>query len=258
MTQPRAGLLADLLTDLLAEGEDLDALVAPLSASPWRAPTPAGGWSRRDAVVHLHRSDLAGLAALAGRDLAPHVPGVLTPADDGDDAGLLAAWRQGRRALATALGAQPPGVRIPWFGPPMGLVSFASARLMETWAHGQDIADSLGVRREPTDRLRHVAELGVRTRGWSYAVRGATPPAGPVRVELAAPSGAMWTWGPDDAEDRVTGSALSFCLLVTQRRHRDDLPDLRTEGAGARGWLRIAQAYAGAPGPGRPPGAPTA
>jgi uncharacterized protein (TIGR03084 family) len=123
---------------------------------------------------------------------------------------------------------------------------------METWAHTQDIADALGVIREPTGRLRHIAHLGVSTRGFSYAIRGKTPPPVPVRVELTAPDGAVWTWGPAEAIDRVTGPALDFCLLVTQRRHRDDLA-LAIEGPAATGWMAIAQAFAGPPGPGRSP-----
>ena len=124
----------------------------------------------------------------------------------------------------------------------------ATARLMETWAHGQDVADTLGVDRQPTDRLRHVAHIGVRARDYAYLVNGLTPPAEEFRVELAGPSGDSWTWGPEQATQRVTGPALDFCLLVTQRRHRDDLAVL-AEGADAEQWLTIAQAFAGPPGP---------
>ncbi len=113
------------------------------------------------------------------------------------------------------------------------------------------IADALGVTREPTGRLRHVAHLGVGTRAFSYAIRGKTPRPVPVRVELTAPDGTVWTWGPAEAKDRVTGPALDFCLLVTQRRHRDDLA-LAIEGPAATEWMAIAQAFAGPPGPDGP------
>ena len=130
----------------------------------------------------------------------------------------------------------------------------ATARLMETWAHGQDVADALGVRRVPTARLRHVAHIGVRARDYAFRAAGRTPPAEPFRVELTGPDGHEWTWGPDEASDRVTGAALDFCLLVTQRRHRADV-DVTATGAGADAWLDIAQAFAGPPGAGRAPGA---
>jgi len=144
------------------------------------------------------------------------------------------------------------GTTLPWYGPPMSAASSVTARLMETWAHGQDVVDAVGAIREPTSRLRNVAHLGVATYGWSHRVHGQEPPTTPVRVELTAPDGAQWTWGPADAADRVTGSALNFCLLVTQRRHRADLA-LVANGPVADRWLDVAQAFAGPPGSGREP-----
>jgi uncharacterized protein (TIGR03084 family) len=141
---------------------------------------------------------------------------------------------------------------MPWFGPPMSPASMATARFMETWAHALDVYDALGARPEPTDRIRHVAHLGVRTRNFSFGVHELEPPAEEFRVELTAPSGETWVWGPADAEQRVTGSAVDFCLLVTQRAHRADT-DLVAEGADAEKWLSIAQAFAGPPGEGRGP-----
>ena len=86
----------------------------------------------------------------------------------------------------------------------------ATARLMETWAHGQDVADALGVPRAPTDRLRHVAHIGVRTRDFAYLVRDRTPPAEPFRVELAGPSGDAVDVGPGgrDAAGHRPGAGL--------------------------------------------------
>jgi len=153
--------------------------------------------------------------------------------------------------------ATPDGQKLPWFGPPMSPMAFFTARLMETWAHGQDVADALGVRRVPTARLRHVCEIGFRTRGWSYVVAEREMPDVPVRVALTAPDGSTWTWGPDDAPESITGRALDFALLVTQRRNRADLA-LVAEGQAAEEWLSLAQAYAGFPGTGRPAGLPPA
>jgi uncharacterized protein (TIGR03084 family) len=132
----------------------------------------------------------------------------------------------------------------------MSVASMATGRLMETWAHGQDVADALGVTRTPTDRLRHVARIGVRARDFAFHVRGLTPPATEFRVELVGPQGEVWTYGPEEAPQRVTGPALDFCLLVTQRAHRGDLA-VRADGPDADRWLDIAQAFAGPPGQGR-------
>jgi uncharacterized protein (TIGR03084 family) len=134
----------------------------------------------------------------------------------------------------------------------MSPASMGTARFMETWAHALDVYDALDTTREPTDRIRHVAHIGVRTRDFAFGVHGLEPPAEPFRIELVAPSGELWTWGPADAAQRVTGPAYDFCLRVTQRRHRDDL-ELVATGADADRWLDIAQAFAGPSGAGREP-----
>jgi uncharacterized protein (TIGR03084 family) len=135
----------------------------------------------------------------------------------------------------------------------MSPTSMATARLMECWAHGLDVADTLGVSRPLTDRIKHVAHIGVRARDYAYLIRNLPTPAEEFRVELTAPSGAIWAWGPPDATQRITGPAVDFCYLVTQRRHRDDVA-LVADGADAYHWLDIAQAFAGPSGEGRKPG----
>jgi uncharacterized protein (TIGR03084 family) len=135
----------------------------------------------------------------------------------------------------------------------MGALSFATARLMETWAHGQDVFDTLHIRRTPKDRLRHIAELGVRTFGWTYSNRGLQIPEDPIRVKLKGPSGDLWTWGPEDGENLISGPAEDFCLVVVQRRHVDDTA-LEVTGGVARDWMEKAQCFAGPPAQGPKPG----
>ncbi|MGW2287636.1 TIGR03084 family metal-binding protein [Streptomyces phaeochromogenes] len=256
--------------DLRDESEELDRLVGELSEEDWALATPAAGWTVAHQIAHLAWTDRSAL--LAATDLAAfgaEVEKALAApdrfVDDGAEEGaglpparLLAEWRAGRDALHKVLSSAPRGVRFPWYGPPMSGASMATARLMETWAHGQDIADALHVMRPPTDRLRHVARIGVRARDFAFGVRGLTPPEEEFRVELTSPAGAgdgdgeLWTYGPEDAAQRVTGPALDFCLLVTRRAHRADLA-VRAQGADADRWLDIAQAFAGPPGTGRPP-----
>jgi uncharacterized protein (TIGR03084 family) len=165
---------------------------------------------------------------------------------------ILARWRAGRSALVAMLRGYPEGEKLPWYGPPMSPTSMATARFMETWAHALDVYEALAIAPERTDRIRHVAHLGVRTRDFAFGVHGLEPPAEQFRVVLTAPSGEVWQWGPDDATQVVTGSAYDFCLRVTQRRHRDDL-DLVATGPDADRWLDIAQAFAGPSGAGREP-----
>jgi len=254
-----------VIDDLRAESDELDLIVAELSAEQWALPTPAPGWTVAHQIAHLAWTDRSALLAVTDADAFRELlEKALTRPDSFVDEGaeegarlpsaeLLSTWRAGRAALAEALRAAPSGGRFPWYGPPMSAASMATARLMETWAHARDVADALGVVRPPTARLRHVARLGVRTRDFAFGVHGLTPPAEEFRVELTAPDGEMWAYGPEDAPQRVTGPALDFCLLVTQRAHRGDLA-LTAEGPDADRWLGIAQAFAGPPGTGRGPG----
>ena len=249
-----------LLDDLAAEHAELDLVVAGLAEADWSKPTPAEGWTIGDTILHLALTDE--VAALAAADAeafetyrqqrrAKRVD--LFQTQRGMSHGqLLGLWRKNRVALLEALERTDPQQRITWFGPPMSATSHATARLMETWAHGQDVVDALDGERAATPRLKHIAHLGVRARGYSYTQRGLTPPANDVRVELDAPGGGVWTYGRSDAEDRISGPALDFCLVVVQRRHLDDT-DLRCAGPHAREWLLIAQAFAGTSGGGRQP-----
>jgi uncharacterized protein (TIGR03084 family) len=249
----------ELCDDLTAEHDDLDRLV---DGADLNRPTPAPGWTVGDQVSHVWFYDQRALLALTDPEaFAYDADAIVAAIAGGSDpsvelgraAGpdeLLTRWREDRRRLVDHARTVDPRARVAWYGPAMSARSFITARLMETWAHGQDVADALGAERTPTDRLRHVAHIGVGARAFSYVTNGREPNPAPIRVELAGPSGDVWSWGPADAADRVTGSALGFCLLVTQRRHRDDV-DVTAEGAAADEWLGIAQSFAGPPGAGR-------
>lgn len=253
--------------DLEAEHADLDELVAGLDEAGWDAPTPAEGWAVRDQVSHLAYFDEAGLTAAVEpdrfREQAAALIAALAEDPDATDVSvqrgrdssgpeLLAWWRASRTSMVAAFRRLDPRDRLPWYGPDMGARSFATARLMETWAHGQDVRDALGRPAATSGRLRHVAHIGIGARPFAYAINRMELPDEQVRVELAAPGGGTWTWGEEGAPSRITGPALDFCLLVTQRRHLDDL-DLVIEGDAAREWAGIAQSFAGPPGGGRPP-----
>jgi uncharacterized protein (TIGR03084 family) len=260
-----SAFLAALLDDLVAESSALDAILGPLRAPRWPLPTPAAGWTIADQVSHLAFFDEAAAVSITDPDRFRRDAAAMAAAgDDFPDriaaehrhlaaADLLTWFRTARRALVDGYAGCDPATRLPWYGPAMSPASSITARLMETWAHGQDILDTLGIARVPTDRMRPVADLGIRARRYAYAVNGLELPADPIRVELAAPGGQRWTWGPAEARDRVAGDALDFCLVVTQRRHRDDTR-LEVRGPVAAQWIGIAQAFAGPAGPGRAQG----
>jgi uncharacterized protein (TIGR03084 family) len=272
----RVDLLPELLQELDDEYGDCRRLVdgLPADAPEWDRPTPAEGWSVRDQIGHLAFFDEAGRLAMvepdsfsrwaeealaAGGDpMEVH----LTRGRAMDGAELLSWWDEAHTGMMAAFDDADPAVRLPWFGPPMGLLSFVSARLMETWAHGTDVADALGVTRPPTERLRNVAHLGVRARPFSYLVRGREVPAGRIDVILDAPDGEAWAFSAGEPGDTdpvanasVTGPALDFCLVVVQRRNLVDT-SLVVDGDLASDWMSVAQAFAGPPGPGRPAAPP--
>lgn len=252
-------ILDGVLNDLAAESAQLDEWVSGLTAAEWAIVTTAEGWTVTHQIAHLHWTDVASLSAIrspevfgqmlkeAATDPTGYVDTkseemALQPVDE-----LLAVWREGRRELDAALRGVPDGEKIAWFGPPMSPTSMATARIMETWAHGHDVADALGVEVLPTSRVRHVCHIGVRARGFAYLVHGEQDPGVDIRVELTGPEGDLWTWGAEDSPDRVTGSAHDFALLATRRRHLDDV-DVSAQGEVASHWLTIVQAFAGLPG----------
>jgi uncharacterized protein (TIGR03084 family) len=251
-----------IVEDLRAQSAELDALVAGLPGDRWATPTPAEGWTIAHQVGHLRWTDavaltsitaeaeFADLLAAAAADPSGFVDAAAEREAARNPAELLADWRATRARLHAELPAVDPGRKLVWFGPPMSAASMATARLMETWAHSLDVADALGAVLPATDRLRSIAHLGVRTRDYAFAVNGLPAPTQQFLVELRAPDGSLWSWGPGDATQRVTGGAEDFCFLVTQRRALAAL-DLRAVGADAERWLGIAQAFAGPPGGGR-------
>jgi uncharacterized protein (TIGR03084 family) len=260
--------VSDVLADLCAEQATLDDIVAGLDAEQWLLPTPSPGWTIADQIGHLTYFD--GTAALAVVDppaFQDAMTSLLSSGGAGDQSAddivlgpyramqpdaLLAAWRSNRRALATAGATLENDTRVAWYGPSMGAKSFLTARMMEVWAHGQDIVDTVGASRPPTDRLRHIGQLGFITRGWTYVNRGLEVPSTPIRAELTLPSGEVLSFGPDDAAESIVGSAVDFCLVTTQRRHVDDTA-LVVTGASARDWMDKAQLFAGPPSDGPAP-----
>lgn len=252
-------VLDAVLDDLAAESVQLDGWVAGLTPDRWKVVTTPEGWTVAHQVAHLHWTDLTSTYAIADRPAfdALILEAMENPEGYVDAAAdelalqpaetLLAVWREGRGELVDALRSVPDGEKIPWFGPPMSPVSMATARLMETWAHGHDVAEGLGIEVPRTDRAKHVCHIGVRTFAFTHVMRGEEAPDVPVRVELTAPSGDLWTWGPEDAEERVTGDGWDFALLATRRRHRSDV-DVTAVGEHADHWLDIVQTFAGLPG----------
>jgi uncharacterized protein (TIGR03084 family) len=254
--------IGPLLDDLAAETDLLVERLTTAGNEVWELETPAPGWTVRDQVTHLAYFDEAAvMAALdpqafnvgkedALRDVDGFTDSVARGYRSLSGEQVLEWFSRARAELGSVYSGLDPESRVPWYGPDMSPASAVTARLMETWAHGQDVIDALGQIRSGSPGLRHVAHLGVRTRPNSFRARGLPVPDSEVRVELIAPDGELWNWGPAGAADQVRGPALDFCLVVTQRCHIDDTR-LATTGAVAKEWMCMAQAFAGPPGRGR-------
>ena len=249
--------MKEICRDLHNEQEALDAVVSKLSDEQWEIITPFIGWSIKYEIAHIAYFDmLAGLAVSDETAFRKLIKSMFVSDEaymesqrelrEAAPAYVMEYWRRERKALVDILSAKSPKDRIPWVGPTMSARSKATARIMETWAHARDVVDTLDVEWTSTDRLRHVAHIGVTTFGWSHANRGLEVPDVAVRLELISPSGDLWTWGSEDASNSIKGQAEDFCLVVVQRRHVDDTR-LEVKGDVVRNWMLIAQAFAGPP-----------
>jgi uncharacterized protein (TIGR03084 family) len=245
---------AELVADLAAEQDALVAVLEPMAPDDWFRPTPAWSWDVRDTVAHLADTDeLAvdtctdgprALAAVSARCASSEDLTLLGVRHGRRYTGVdvLAWWKRAQLAEREVLLDLDPQMRVPW-GLGMRPPSFVTARLMETWAHSLDVHDALGTEPVDTDRLRHVAWIGVRALPYAASVAGVAPPEDPIRVELTLPSGATWSFGPQDAADQIMGPASQFCRVFVQRIPIDDAPDLVSVGDGAALALRVARSY---------------
>lgn len=257
-------VLEAVLADLEAESLQLEGWVAPLDDDGWNTVTTPEGWTIANQVAHLAWTDWASSVAIEDGQALEDLTKVALETWDADPpfvdaesirwatnvashAQQLERWRAGRARLAEDLRAVPDGQKIKWFGPPMSAASMATARMMETWGHAQDVADALGIGVPKTDRCRHVCHIGFRTRAYVYASRFMELPAVDVKLELVSPSGEIWTFGDPDAPESITGSAWDFALLATRRRHISDT-DVVAHGPAAEEWLPMVQSFAGPPG----------
>jgi uncharacterized protein (TIGR03084 family) len=258
-------LLDGLLADLEAECTALDLIVGRLDPPRWATATPADGWDIRDQIWHLSWYDGASYRAMAApeayakewagvfRDINGYADDVVRKGRELAPEAVRAAWREQSGLLRRAALAAGPRTRVDWHDTTMSVASMVTARIQETWAHGQDVRDAVGLPPESSDRLRHVAHIGCGALPYAFHAHGKQPPAEAVRVELELPSGELFAYGPQHAANRVSGRALDFCLAVTQRRHLSDVT-LDIAGPVAAQWMPIAQSFAGPPGPGRAPG----
>ena len=141
--------------------------------------------------------------------------------------------------------SEDPQKRVKWIGPDMSVISSISARHMETWAHGQAIFDSLGIRRKNEDRILNIVIIGNNTFNWSYKVNKLDVPKQAPYLQLTSPpSGELWEFNNKQNTNYIEGKAEEFCQVVTQVRNIQDV-NLAVKGSISEKWMSIAQCFAG-------------
>ena len=250
--------------DFREESEAVFALLDRLDDHDWGRKTQFKAWTLNDILAHLHMGNYA--ADLSLQDTTQNTTAFLDLVkefaagskqhgrlaftqvwlDGLRDRALLQHWRDFYLEMADRFATADPKKRVQWFGPDMSVRSSITARLMETWAHSQAIYDLLGQTRTDTDRIKNVVVMGVNTFGWTFANRKLAVPTDVPYLRLSAPSRELWEWNQPDQENRIEGSAVEFCQVVTQVRNIADT-SLRVSGATATSWMAMAQCFAGPP-----------
>lgn len=239
----------------------LFALLEPVAEADFSRPTQFKGWTIDDVLGHLHMWNVGADLSLSDADefmrFVQRYRETLAGGESRQDytrrwlegrAGseLLQLWHRYCAGMAERFNASDPKARVKWVGPDMSVRSSITARQMETWAHGQEAFDLLGAERSDTDSIKNIAVLGVNTFGWTFANRKLPAPSPVPHVRLTAPSGAVWEWNTPDEANRIEGSAVEFCQVVTQVRNIGDTR-LKVSGQSAERWMSIAQCFAGEP-----------
>lgn len=248
----------DQAADFRSESEALYQLLDGVDAATYDEPTLFKSWTINAVLQHLcFWNQMAGLQVTDEAELVRRMsvigehPGGMRGAEQDYFSGVTGpelrdVWYNDMQATADIFAEADPKQRLKWAGPDMSARSSITARLMETWAHGQAVYDYLGVDRVNEDRIRNIVVLGVNTFGWTYKTRGQTPPGPMPYLRLTAPSGAIWTYGDFSPQSVIEGPAEAFCQTVTQTRNVADTA-LQVTGAVAQDWMEKAQCFAGAP-----------
>ncbi|MBN2114677.1 MAG: maleylpyruvate isomerase family mycothiol-dependent enzyme [Acidimicrobiia bacterium] len=245
--------MREILADLVAEQQALDQMLQRAPERDWKRRTPAPGWSVQDSISHLAASEEQALRALTGDTGLEAEVAAAGGIDAYNQAGVEAGrskrpqeviewWRHSRAAVVEVLSRTPHQARVAWYAGPMSARTFATTRLMETWAHGLDIVAALNREAADTARLRHVAWLGWKTLPYAFARAGEAYPA-PIRVELVGPGYARWVFGPAEADQVVRGQAADWCRLVVGRLPGSRSNNLIAVGEVAATALRVARAH---------------
>ena len=258
--------MREILSDLVAEEQQLDQFLQSLSTRQWKLKTPDIGWTIQDQVSYLAYVENFAAQVIAegeARIKAEKITDIDEWVARGPAEGrgqrhqeVIEWWRHGRADVVDALSRMLATDRIPWLYGDMSARSFATMRLMETWSHGLDIKVAILERMTPlpeeeleedeedsladTARLRHIAWLGHKSLPFAFEEAGETFPDTGIRVELMGPRYAAWRFGPEDTDQVIRGMAGDWCRVVAQRQDASET-GLKAVGESAERALEIAK-----------------
>lgn len=248
--------------DFRDECAALNTILEPLNDADFQRETLFKSWTVNDVMQHLHifnvmadwsafqpekfQAEYGRLREMMNQPGGSMVKATNVVLDGLSGQALRQAWAETIDEMTPRFAQADPKARVKWAGPDMSVRSSITARLMETWAHAQEVYDVLGLERAEHDRIRNIAHLGVNTYGWTFVNRKEEVPQPMPYVRLTAPSGDIWEYGEPSETERVEGAGVEFCQVVAQTRNIADT-SLQVTGPNATRWMSIAQCFAGAP-----------
>ena len=230
-----------------------------LKEKDYEMPTQFKGWTFNNVIGHLHVWNYAAdislkdgdewknfansaLQALGNGSSMNEFEQTITKGIQGPE--LLSMWKEYYTDMTERFAVADPKKRVKWMGPDMSVRSSISARHMETWAHAQELYDSLGLDRINEDRIKNIVIIGNNTFKWCFTVHKKSLPSIRPYLKLISPSGEIWEYNEFSEEHKIEGLAEEFCQVVTQVRNIQDV-NLKLTGSIAEEWMSVAQCFAG-------------
>jgi uncharacterized protein (TIGR03084 family) len=256
--------MREILSDLVAEQQQLDQFLQSLTTTEWKRKTARNNWTIKDQVSFLAHQEAfaagviaAGRARIDAEDLSDLDAWRETGPAEGRPQRhqeVIEWWRHGRADVVDALSRMLATDEIPWLNGDLNARDFATLRLAVTWAHGLDVKGAILGRITPlpdddleedeedpladTTRLRHIAGLGQASLPGVFKRAGEKYPKNGIRVEVMGPKYAAWRYGSEDADQVIRGMAGDWCRVVVGRQAAD-ATGLKAVGSAAERALEI-------------------
>ncbi len=233
--------MRDVLSDLVAEQQQLDQYLQKITVNKWGIKLPDDEWTIRDVISHLAHFQEYALDVVAGdgsmlddfdtyETIEDLVAVGIRRGQEMRPQDVIEWWRGGRAKAVDALSKVSPRDRVPWIFSDMSAKTFATIQLAEVWAHGLDVYAAMGEEPEDTDRLRHVIWMTQKSLPWAFGLEDEEYST-PVRIEGIGPMYTKYSAGPETSDQVIRGPAGEICRVAVQRLHPDDAENVVIKGS---------------------------